>query len=249
MTTLKELNEDFKEFDEAIRKLVEDESESKSNEDLIRETKTLWYDIFGTSDLDEKSAEGMLDHYRGMRKGSKKGLKNVRRTKNTRKLRKQKGGMAPIGATMGPGFPTMQTYGNFPSDITTNTSMARALDIVGGNPGMSSSCGKEESLWPTPSASMGSNKVGGGRQTRKTRRKNMEGGSLLDSTRPLSTNPPGIMQQAYNTFAGVAPVPSGDPIDQTWKMSSGFGSILNPTITKIGSDINQLATPAPWGKS
>jgi hypothetical protein len=250
--TLKELNSDFNDFDEFVRDHVSKQTDDK---DIIEAMKAKWFDLFDDS-LEDETAQGLLGHYREMGKKQSGGkYKNMKRTKRSLKVRKQKGGMAPIGATMGPGFPLMQTYGSFPSDITSTPSMAKALDIIGGNPGMSSSCGKEESLWPTPGPSMGSDKVGGGRRTKKNRSKKLSnrsdqtGGGLLDALRPLSTNPPGILQQAYTTVAGVAQPPSADPIDQAWKYSSASGSLLNPSITKIGSDINQLATPAPWGKS
>lgn len=264
--TLKELNSDFNDFDQFVRNLVgkqvEDGDDRLSDEKIIEEIKAKWYDLFDDS-LEDETANGLLNHYRdmGTKKQSGGKYKNMKRTKRSLKVKKQKGGMAPIGATMGPGFPSMLTYGSFPSDITTTASMSKALDIIGGNPGLSSSCGKEAGLWPIPSPSMGSNKVGGGRQTKKNRskkelkadlkskRSDQTGGGLLDALRPLSTNPPGILQQAYTTVAGVAQPPSGDPIDQSWKYSSASGSLLNPSITKIGSDINQLASPAPWGKS
>jgi hypothetical protein len=266
--SLKELQSDFNEFDEYARNLVKEENESMEKDDLEKENmvgggekdsesnnskiQSKWFDIFGEP-LDTHTAKVMLDHYREVemaknQKGGKR--KSLKRTKQTRKLRKQKGGMAPIGATMGPGFPSMQTYGSFPSDITSTTSMAKALDIVGGNPGLSSSCGKEAHLWPTPGPSMGSNKVGGGRKTKKNKQK---GGGLLDALSMrayIPTIPQNSVQTAQTTFQGVAQPPSGDPTDPAWKMSSTTaGGIINPDITKIGSDINQLATPAPWGKS
>jgi hypothetical protein len=262
--TLKELNEDFHDFDESARNLIAS-SENADDATLVASLQKKWLSLFPDL-LSEEDAMKMLDHYRkvqGEMKGgkSKKSLKNIRRTKETRKngkkeLRKQKGGMAPIGASMGPGFPTMQTYGSFPSDITSSLSMSKALDIVGGNPGINASCGKEESLWPTPSATMGSNKVGGGKKTRKNKKRTngerMNGGGLIDSLSLrayIPTVPSNVVQTAQTTYQGVAQPPSGDPTTEAWKYSASSGGVINPAITKIGSDINQLATPAPWGKS
>ena len=275
MASLKELNADFNEFDEFVRKLLKESGESGSEtkesieEKILDKMKAKWFDLFDDS-LDDESAIGILEHYKEsmneteMKKGAKrKSMKNLRKTDKTKKNRlnkigKQKGGMAPIGANITPGFPTMQTYGSFPSDITTNSSMAKALDIIGGNPGLSSSCGKEADLFPKPDASMGSNKVGGSRQTKKNKTKRKEkdekqtGGGLLDALSMrayLPTIPPNTLQTAQTTYQGVAQPPSGDPTDQAWKFSATSGGVINPAITKIGSDINQLASPAPWGKS
>jgi hypothetical protein len=254
--TLKELNNDFNEIDEFVRNLVKSEEES---EEQVDQLKGKWYDLFDDH-LDDDSALDMLSHYREIEMGKKgKQTKNIRRTKNTlksRRVRKQKGGMAPIGHAMGPGFPALQTYGNFPSDITSSSSMAKALDIIGGNPGMSSSCGKEAGLWPTVPADMGSNKVGGGRRTRKGKREKKEkqrGGGLLETLGMrafMPTIPPNTLQTTQTTFQGVAQPPSGDPTDPAWKYSAGSaGAVIAPDVTKIGSDINQLASPAPWGKN
>jgi hypothetical protein len=258
--TLKELNSDFNVLDEYVRNLVKSEEDEEKQLD---ELQGKWYDLFDDH-LDDDSAIHMLSHYREIEMGKRgKQTKNIRRTKNTLKSRRrvlQKGGMAPIGHTMGPGFPALQTYGSFPSDITSTPSMAKALDIIGGNPGLSSSCGKEAGLWPTVPADMGSNNVtgmkGGGRKTRKVKEKKgkkQSGGGMLEALGMrafLPTIPQNTVQTAQTTYQGVEQPPSGDPTDQAWKYSSASsGGVINPAITKIGSDINQLASPAPWGRN
>lgn len=262
MTTLKELNSDFNEFDKFVRDLLtKQKDETLGDSKIIDEIKGKWFDLFDDS-MDDETAKGMFEHYKELQDelempkkngGKAKSMKNLRRTKQTRKLKKQKGGMAPIGYNMTPGFPTIQTYGTFPSDITSNTSMAKALDIIGGNPGINSSCGKEAHLFPTPSVSLGSNKVGGFRQTKKNKKSKQSGGGLLDALSMrayMPTIPPNTLQTAQTTYQGVAQPPSGDPTDVAWKYASATsGGIINPSITKIGSDINQLASPSPWGKS
>jgi hypothetical protein len=280
MTTLKQLNSEFNEFDEFVRNLVNEQGgdDEKIIDEVIDKVKAKWFDMFDDT-MDDESAIGIINHYKELKEelemarqnktetktgGSKaKSMKNLRRTKQTKKImkmmkmRKQKGGMAPIGADMSPGFPSMQTYGSFPSDITSTTSIAKALDIIGGNPGLSSSCGKEAHLFPTPAPSMGSNKVGGSRQTKKNKKskqsEKQSGGGLLDALSMrayIPTIPQNINQTAQTTYQGVAQPPSGDPTDAAWKYSSATsGGVINPAITKIGSDINQLASPAPWGKN
>jgi len=67
-------------------------------------------------ELSTPAIKGMIMHYRAIHKGSK------------RQTRKQKGGMAPLGWTMGQGT-TDHVYGRFPVEIGTTHQVVKALDL------------------------------------------------------------------------------------------------------------------------
>lgn len=217
-----------------------------------------WNKMFGVQ-LSSESANAFLNHYRGMRS----------------KSRKMRGGSyspAQLSYTMTPGM-TVETYGRFPVDISTDPESIKSLDVYF-NDSLAAGCGKEAGMWPSPAPTMGSNKVGGGRRRHSLRRgrrgipkslkkhrrgknytlRRHRGGNLLDSIgmRPyIATNPENALEGAVRGVYGQPTAPSGDPVQHTWQMyTNPSNPLFNPSIvTSIGSDISRLASPAPWQTS
>jgi len=134
-----------------------------------------WKRTFGKT-LSFKAAEQYIRHIMG--------------TKG--KTRKQRGGMAPIGYSMGPGG--QQPYGVFQNYISGGFQTPE--------PGMRSSCGMERGDIPPPS--MGSNKVGGG--------------LLGDIAQSIGNAVPSSLSAiGMRPFASENPVPVTRDLMTTWK--------------------------------
>lgn len=117
--------------------------------------KKAWNQMFDTQ-LSNTSAKSFVNYYREMRS----------------KTRTMRGGMslspAALTYTMAPG--TIGVYGNFPTEISSDSSSIANLDVFYQN-SLTHGCGVENSSLHVPEG-MGSNKVGGKRKSmRKTTRK------------------------------------------------------------------------------
>lgn len=134
-----------------------------------------WKRTFGKT-LSLKSAEQYIRHLIGS-KG---------------KTRKQRGGMAPVGYSMGPGG--QQPYGVFQNYISGGFQTPE--------PGMRSTCGTERGDIPPPS--MGSNKVGGG--------------LLGDIAQSIgNAMPTSLSAIGMRPFAAENPVPPTRDVMTSWK--------------------------------
>jgi len=212
-----------------------------------------WESLFHMS-LPKKSAHSFAEHYRNM--------------KDTRKHRKQRGGVAPLDYVMTPGS-NVGVYGRFPTEIGTDPASIRDLDVYL-HDALTMDCGSP-SVFPTPPVDMGSNKVGGKRGKKNTRRAlkqrktlrkqrlnrrrtwKARGGNLATSLAMhpyLSSTPPNVFQAATNMWSGnPAPVPfPSSPVVHKWDyVSNGTTGLIDPgLVTHIGSDFQKLASPAPW---
>jgi hypothetical protein len=236
--TIAELRTDLRAFDAAAAKAI-------AARDPEAALQTAWSRKFN-SELSNASAKSFLKYYRDMRSKSK------------RASRRQAGGMAPIHDTgMAPGL-SVGVYGNFPFEAATDMQSIQDLDVYFAN-SLNRGCGIENSSLTVPET-MGSNKVGGARKSRKSAarksykkrrvaaRKSMRrarkyrgnykgrGGNLLESlaSHPyISSAPPNMIQQASAAMSGsTSPVPfPGAPTSHAWNYQSiGTSGIINPGV-------------------
>jgi hypothetical protein len=178
--TIAELRTDLRQFDAAARRAA-----TASNPEAAMQT--AWKRQFN-GELSNASAKSFVKYYRDMRTKSKRASRS-----------RQAGGMAPIHDTgMAPGL-SVGVYGNFPFEAGTDMKSIQDLDVYFSN-SLNRGCGVENSSLTVPET-MGSNKVGGARKSRraaarksykkrrtvarKTMRRNRKyrgrGGNLLDS--------------------------------------------------------------------
>jgi hypothetical protein len=122
-----------------------------------------WKKVFGKS----ISANSAREYFKMM--SSKKGQKGQKT---------QKGGVAPLDYDLRAG--TDIPYGSFPKYVSDGFGFANEDSIA-------ALCGKEN-ITPNLPADMGSNKVGGSRKTRKSRK--MRGGNTLTDLVPTSLTAP-----------------------------------------------------------
>lgn len=226
-----ELKKDLATFTKKAKEAVQS---SSNDTEALKQIQQLWKKQFHGF-LDITSAKGFIAHFKQGKKA-------------TRKNRNQKGGMAPIAYQMGPGIPSATTYGHFTTDVSTDKASQHDLDVYF-NSGMSRTAGTETWRFPTVPAGMGSNKVGGGRRSTRRNRSQKGGGSLLQTIGQIpfqASVPPSLIQTAYGAYSGHPSAPSSDPASPAWSLTQSNNTINPATITKIGSDINQLVTPTPW---
>jgi hypothetical protein len=113
--TIESLQASFEKVDSKARALIE---QGRTDSELVAALKDMWSDQF-SDDLSHVAAVGLVKHYRSVHKTVRKTRKNSRRS--------QKGGMAPMGWTMGQGT-TDFTYGRFPVEIGTSPHVVASLD-------------------------------------------------------------------------------------------------------------------------
>jgi len=234
MKTIQDMHNDLDNFKEQAKTLAVKANDST---EAYKQVQTVWKKLFGCA-LDRESAEGFVRHFRGT--PSKK--------QSRKRQRKQRGGMAPIAYRMEPGVPSAMTYGNFTTDVSKDATSQHDLDVYF-NSGMSRTAGTEAWRFPTVPAGMGSNKVGGGRRSTRRNRKQKGGGSLLQTIGQIpfqATVPPSVIQTVYGAYSGQTPALSSDPTAAAWSLTQPKSIIDPTTVTKIGSDINQLVIPTPW---
>jgi hypothetical protein len=245
MTTISELQRKLKAFNTFAKKTTGDETALQ----------TKWKSLF-SEPLSNTSAITFTKYYRDMRNSAKQ------------TTRKQRGGMAPLTYDMTPGA-NVSVYGRFPVEVDTDMASIRDLDVYFNN-SLTSGCGTENSSLTVP-VEMGSNKVGGAksrksrvnRKTVRSARKNLRSRSLRNrSTRRMrggdwwdyrpywASVPPNPLQSVSQSYAGVAPPPSGDPTNHQWQYLTSGASGINPgMVTDIKYNLSMLANPAPWQKS
>lgn len=225
---IKDLRQDLAAFTKEAKEAVR----GKSEEEAVRAIRTTWKRLFhGT--LDSESVKGFARHFRTDR--------------STRKQRKQKGGMAPLAYQMNSGIPSATTNGHYPTDASTDPQSKHDMDVYF-NSGMSRTAGTESWRFPTVPAGMGSNKVGGRRKTRRSR-KQKGGGSLLETIGQvpfLPGAPLTSVQTGYAAYSGQPSAPSSDATSQAWSYSNLKTAIDPANVTKIDSSISKLVVTPPW---
>ena len=190
--------------------------------------------------------------------------------RRTQMSRRSRGGFldgAPLNYSMTPGA-NVAVYGRFPTEVSTDPASIKNMDIYF-NSGMSRGCGTEDSSRQVP-ASMGSNKVGGRRAPRKTRRGRAHrgGSNFLGNLQSMVENAatqssllrpfipsahPNMLQNVYEQTVGnpaaVAtynpgiPTPAS-PVEHTWAYRShGMEGAIDPmAVSPITKSISSLAT-------
>ena len=206
--TIESLQASFEKIDSKARALIE---QGRTDSELVAALKDLWVDQF-SADLSHVAAIGLVKHYRSVHT-------SVRKTRKNR--RNQKGGMAPMGWTMGQGT-TDFTYGRVPVEIGTSAAAVKALD-VGFNSSISSSCDSTGSM-----------------------KSQMGGGSLLATIgmgHPPTSVPSNILQNVVYTAQGVPSSNTYDPVRATVPVAPYAPQPFEPgKLTEI-SDMTGLYKP------
>jgi hypothetical protein len=194
--TIEGLQASFEKVDSKARALIE---QGRTDSELVAALKDMWSDQF-SADLSHVAAVGLVKHYRSVHKAVRKTRKNQRRG--------QKGGMAPMGWTMGQGT-TDFTYGRFPVEIGTSPQVMRALDRFDESP-ISRACNSTGGA-PAPGFGAVSAPYQGG-------------GGLWDTVvtmgHPPTSVPQNILASTVSTLQG-APLlnPSMSPVSATVPVS------------------------------
>ena len=112
------LHASFEKMDTRLRGAVES---GVTDSELGHAVERAWSSAF-QKELSAPAVQGLVAHYRGLYGGSRKG-------RRTRRARKQRGGMAPLDWTLGPGS-AATTFGRFPDDFSTSAQAVRSLDLT-----------------------------------------------------------------------------------------------------------------------
>jgi hypothetical protein len=169
MMSVNDIRGRFQDMDASVKQFIK----VNNPRDLGKHVSRQWAKLFNKP-LSGKAASSLVNHYMNKVRGPTK--------KNHR------GGShlgAPLDYVMRPGLPAVATYATFPTEVGPDVKSAADLDVYY-NSGMGRSCGTENTTAHVP-ASMGTNKVGGARRTRKYR-----GGDFMASlgtTTPLLESP------------------------------------------------------------
>jgi hypothetical protein len=115
------LHATFEKMDGRLRQVVES---GATDTELRNAVSRAWSSAF-QQELSGPAVQGLVIHYRALYGGSRAG----RRTRKARRLRRQRGGMAPMDWTMGQGT-TATTFGRFPDDFSTSAQAIRSLDMT-----------------------------------------------------------------------------------------------------------------------
>ena len=209
--TIEGLQASFEKVDSKARALIE---QGRTDSELVAALKDLWVDQFST-DLSHVAAIGLVKHYRSVHKSVRKTRKNHRRS--------QKGGMAPMGWTMGQGT-TDFTYGRFPVEIGTSPQAMRALDRFDESP-ISRACDSTGGA-PAP---------------------NQTGGNLWNTAvvmgHPPTSVPSNVVQNLVYTAQGVPSSNTYDPVRATVPVAPYAPQPFEPgKLTEI-SDMTGLYKP------
>ena len=198
-------------------------SGTKTLQTAANDFSSAWHSTFGRH-LDSKKSMDYLKHLITI-KSSKKGKKQTRR--------KMRGGMAPLGYQMGPG--TGLPHGNFPDYVSRG--------FVNPEPAILKDCGIQAGVLPYPNT--GSNKVGGSRSSRNSRKnrtnKNKHGGGLFSGVgnslsaiamRPfIAAAPPSVQQDAITAMRGQ---PLG-PGPQAWQSAYTYQGAPSGNQVQLGT--------------
>lgn len=114
--TVEMLHTSFKKMDDTIRGMI---SKGMSDTAIRCKLRNEWKTLF-QQNISDTAIQGLLIHYRSLSK---------EKEKEKGKGKGQKGGMAPLDYTLGQGT-TAHTYGNFPTDTTTNQRFIHDLDAT-----------------------------------------------------------------------------------------------------------------------
>ena len=111
--TVEGLHSSFGKIDGKVKSMI---AKGTTDSELARCIQKAWSEQFHMG-LSMPAVKGLILHYRAVHPAGSK-----------RKTRKQRGGMAPLGWTMGQGT-TDFTYGRFPVEIGTTPQVLKALDL------------------------------------------------------------------------------------------------------------------------
>ena len=175
--TIPQLRKAFEHVDFKTKDIL---SKHPINEESVKEFQTTWKKVFG-KEIDTKTAGAYLSLQSKANKHSKQ----------SKKTRKQKGGMAPVDYVTRPGIEG--THGTFLPYISSGFKFYNDINNIA----MDADCGKQN-ISPVVSADMGSNKVHSGVQFN---------GRLIPSS-----SPPTIFQDAQDWLMKR---PLGDSPDPT----------------------------------
>lgn len=228
MLSVNDIRSRFQDMDTSVKQFIK----VNNPRDLGKHVSRQWSKLFNKP-LSGKAASSLVNHYMNKVRGPTK--------KNHR------GGSmgAPLDYVMRPGLPAVATYATFPTEVGPDAKSAADLDVYY-NSGMGRSCGTENTTAHVP-ASMGSNKVGGARRTRKHR-----GGDFMAAlgTRAyISNNPATSLQQGSEYLLGRGPSPYdvAEPSQSAFRLVSDGKLPINPSgISVVDKDITQLANPSPY---
>jgi len=176
--TIPQLRKAFEHIDLKTKDIL---SKHPVNEESIKEFQTSWKQVFG-KDIDKKTGEAYLILQ----------SKANKQKRETRKTRKQKGGMAPLDYTTRPGIEG--THGSFLPYISSGFKFYNHINNIA----MDADCGKQD-ITPIVSENMGSNKV-------------YSGGRLISPS-----SPPSIIQDAEDMIMGRSAGQSPDPTQTYYK--------------------------------
>ena len=199
------LHASFEKMDGKVRAII---GRGSSDAELAACIHNQWSELFHSS-MSPAAVRGMVLHYRALYGNG------PRRTRKGRKG--QRGGMAPIGFTLGQGI-SDAVYGRFPVDMGATPRAVASLDRFYENP-VSRACDST-----------------GGHDAQQT------GGSLFDTLfaghAPASV-PHNIIEQTVSAIQG-APIrnPPPDPVVPAWQIQNPPATVFNPNLI---SDIKGLA--------
>ena len=180
--TIPQLRKAFEHIDLKTKEIL---SKHPVNEESIKEFQTSWKQVFG-KDIDKKTAEAYLILQ----------SKANKQKRDTKKTRKQKGGMAPLDYTTRPGIEG--THGSFLPYISSGFKFYNHINNIA----MDADCGKQD-ITPVISENMGSNKVYSG---------GLFNGRLIPPSSPAS-----ILQDAEDLIMGRQVGQSPDPTQTYYK--------------------------------
>jgi hypothetical protein len=204
--TVEALHASFEKIDAKARGLVE---RGATDSELSHGIQKAWSDQFHT-DLSSAAARGMVTHYRSLFKGGKR---------KTRKAKGQRGGMAPVDWSMGPG--TTAAYGRFPVEMGSSSSAVMSLDRFSEDP-VSRACDSTGG-YPAPGFHSGGGVID----------------SVMNVFAPASV-PRNFMEMTTSAVQG-APIrnPPADPVVSRVHMASYTPTPYNPQA------ISQITSMAP----
>jgi hypothetical protein len=264
MRTIASLQTKMKQFDTSARKIIR----SKNAEQSLQ---TSWKTIFGTP-LDTKSAKSFAKYYRTMTSKTKKQRGGMAPLDYGMAPGLNPGasyGNFPVAINTDPqSIQDLDVY--FQSAITKGCGIENSSptipegmgsNMVGGR-SRKNKQNKRKALRKSMASRKASRK---GAASRKASRKGMasrkrfrkQHGGIADISnlgtslymRPYTAEaPPSILQNVGASMAGSPIMTYPSPTDNTWQYASrGADGIVNPSsVTHIGSNFSQIASPAPW---
>jgi len=259
MTTVAAIQSKLKEFDTKARKAKDTDSMSSA-----------WKSVFG-DDMSDDARDSFLRYYRDMTKTVKQrgGMAPLNYQMTPGAYVKTFAEFPTEAATDAASIRNMDVY--FTPGVTKSCGIEDSTPIVPVSIGTNQVGGSrfEIPVKNRKMATLRKNRKGkkasraarasraahASRNSRKSRRmtyrRKQRGGNLLASllSRPvLSTAPPGMLSTASNSWQGVAPAPSSNPVNANWTYNTtGREMLFNPqSIARIGDGMDKLANPPVW---